>query len=155
MDIISHALWTNLVFKESPTVQRGLIVLFGIMPDIISFSFITVKNFIIKTLTYKDPPLSVFPKKVFIAYKITHSLIVWGIIYLILKVFLVEWWAFVFLGWGFHIILDIFTHGKNYFSTPILWPFSRFKLYGISWSNKWFMAFNYLVITAAYLLFYF
>jgi len=35
MDILSHALWTNLIFKELPTGQRSLAVVFDIAADII------------------------------------------------------------------------------------------------------------------------
>jgi membrane-bound metal-dependent hydrolase YbcI (DUF457 family) len=155
MDIISHALWANLVFKELPIEQKNLAVIFGIVPDIISFSFITGKHFIQKTMHFTDPPLSVIPKRVFKLYNFTHSLVIWLAIFFILYLIGSKWWAIAFCGWGLHILLDIFTHTSAYFPTPILWPFSRFHFSGINWSNKRFMMFNYGVLLFLYLVFYF
>jgi len=155
MDIISHVLWTNLVFKEIDPPQRAVAVLFGVLPDLISFSFLTVKHFIRKTMHYTDPPLHVFPKYVFKIYNFTHSLIIWLGVFFILKILGFSWLALAFCGWGLHILLDIFTHTSAFFPTPILWPFSKFHFSGINWSNKWFMLFNYAVLTFLYLVFYF
>jgi len=155
MDILSHALWTNLIFKELPSTQRGLAVLFGVLPDIISFSFITFKHFIRKTMHYSNPPLSSMSKTVFKLYDLTHSLIIWLGVFLVLRIVGMSWLALAFMGWGLHILLDIFTHTEKYFPTPILWPFSRFHFSGINWSNKWFMLFNYAVLIFLYLVFYF
>jgi len=155
MDIISHVLWTNLVFKEVPVAQRSLVVVFGILPDLISFSFIALKHFVRRTMHYTNPPLSALPKYVFKLYNITHSLVIWLAIFLILRILNLDWWVIAFYGWGFHILLDIFTHTSEFFPTPILWPFSRFHFSGINWSNKWFMLFNYAVLLFLYLVFYF
>ncbi|GAG43186.1 unnamed protein product, partial [marine sediment metagenome] len=65
------------------------------------------------------------------------------------------WLTLAFCGWGFHILLDIFTHTKTFFPTPIFWPFSNFSFSGINWANKWFMLFNYAVLLFMYLVFYF
>ncbi len=154
MDIISHALWTNLVFKELPTTQRNLAVIFGVLPDIISFSLITFKYFVIKTMHFTDPPLSVIPKRVFKLYNFTHSLVLWLGIFFFLYLLNLKWLAIAYCGWGLHILLDIFTHTSAFFPTPILWPFSHFHFSGINWSNKWFMLFNYAVLIFLYLVFY-
>lgn len=155
MDILSHALWTNLVFKELPVEQRSLAVVFGVIPDIVSFLKIFGKDFIRKTMSYTDPPIENFPKIVFVLYKFTHSLVIWFAVFLILKVFSLDYYALAFCGWGLHIVLDILTHTKSFFQTPILFPFSKFGFSGINWSNKWFMLGNYLVLVFLYLVFYF
>lgn len=155
MDILSHALWTNLVFKELPIEQRSFAITFGVLPDLVSFLRVLGRGFIQKTMHYKNPPLHVFPKFVFKLYNVTHSLVVWVGIFLFLKLFNLDALAFVFCGWGLHIMLDIFTHSANFFPTPILWPFSDFHFSGIAWANKWFMLFNYVVLAFLYLVFYF
>jgi hypothetical protein len=155
MDILSHALWANLVFKELPVEQRSLTVVFGVMPDFVSFLKVFGKDFIRKTMHYTDPPLKNFPKIVFTIYNITHSLVIWLGVFLILKIFSFDYAALAFCGWGLHILLDIFTHTKSFFQTPILFPFSKFGFSGINWSNKWFMLFNYSVLLFLYLVFYF
>lgn len=155
MDVLSHALWANLIFKEAPAVQRSVLVVFSVLPDFISFSRIIGKGFLRKVMHYTDPPLSVFPKLVFRLYDFTHSLVVWVGFYLLLRVFNFEHAAFIFLGWGLHVLLDVFTHSSFFFPTPILWPFSKFHFSGIHWSNKWFMLFNYIVLIFLYTIFYF
>ena len=155
MDIISHALWTNLVFKELPLEQRNLAILFGLLPDLISFSFMTLKNFFRRTLHFDAPAPVGVPEYVFKLYDVTHSLIIWLAIFLILKLFGLSLALVIFYAWGLHILLDIFTHSSEFFPTPILWPFSSFHFSGINWTNKWFMLFNYAVLLFMYLVFYF
>ena len=154
MDIISHALWTNLIFKELPPEQRSLAISSGVLPDIISF-FMAYKHFWKKTLGFKGPKLRYMPKISLKLYKITHSFIIWLIIYFILKLFFPSWVSLAFFGWALHIFIDIFTHKKNYFPTPFLWPLSKFRFSGINWTNYWFMLFNYAVLVFLYLVFYF
>jgi hypothetical protein len=153
MDIISHALWANLIFKEMP--EKNLAIVFSITPDLISFGGVLGKRFFRKTLHYKDPPLSSFPKFVFKLYRATHSLIIWLIVFLVLYALGFKFLAIALCGWGLHILLDIFTHTTDFFPTPIFWPFSRYHFSGINWSNKYFMLFNYAVLAFLYLFFYF
>ena len=154
MDIISHALYANLIFKEVPLEQRGLICFFSILPDLISFFAIRGRGFLRKVMHYTNPSKNVFPKIVFKLYNLTHSLIIWLFVFLILKILKLDYWALVYLGWGSHIVLDIFTHSKYFFPTPILWPLSNFHFSGIAWSNKWFMVFNYSLLLFLYLFLY-
>jgi len=154
MDIISHALYANLIFKEVPLEQRGLICFFSILPDLISFFSITGKGFLRKVAHYTNPPKEIFPKIVFRLYNITHSLVIWIFVFFILKIIGLDYWALVYMGWGSHIILDIFTHSNTFFPTPILWPLSKFHFSGIRWSNKWFMLFNYSLLLFLYWYFY-
>jgi len=155
MDTISHALWTNLIFKEIPVGERSFIIAFGILPDYIAFSLVTVKNFIKRTMSFEEPPMSALPKYVFQLYDITHSLVIWLAVFLVLRLLGLDFWLLAFYGWGLHILLDVFTHTTEFFPTPILWPFSRFHFSGINWSNKWFMLFNYALLLFLYLVFYF
>ncbi len=155
MDIISHALLTNLVFKELPLEQRLIATAFGILPDLVSFAAIFNLNFLKRILFFKKPPQSFFPAYVMRLYHICHSLIVWFVVFGALWLLDYKWLAIAFCGWGFHIVLDIFTHSRAAFPTPVLWPLSNFSFSGVSWSNKWFIIINYLVIGVLYLIFYF
>ncbi len=154
MDILSHALWTNLVFKELPIEQRSLAISFGVLPDLFSFVRILGRGFLKKVMSYKDSPLSTFPKFVFKIYNVTHSLVVFVGIFLILRLLNLEFLALVFCGWGLHIVLDVFTHSAKFFPTPILWPLSKFHFSGIAWSNKYFMIFNYSVLAFLYFVYF-
>ena len=155
MDIISHALLTNLVFKDAPTTQRLVATAFGVLPDLVSFGPMFNTLFLRKVLFFKKPPQSLFPPYVMQLYNVFHSLIVWLAIFFLLLIFNFKWLAIAVCGWGFHILIDIFTHSNRAFPTPILWPVSKFHFSGISWSNKWFILFNYLMILFLYIFFYF
>ncbi len=55
-------------------------------------------------------------------------------------------------GWWLHISIDFFTHSKDYYAVPVLYPFTDWSFDGIAWTTPWFMAANYgalvVVITA-------
>ncbi len=154
MDILSHALWTNLVFKELPMEQRSLAISFGVLPDLFSFVRILGRGFLKKVMSYKDSPLSTFPSFVFKIYNVTHSLIIFMGVFLVLSLLNLEFLALAFCGWGLHILLDVFTHNAKFFPTPILWPISKFHFSGIAWSNKYFMIFNYSVLAFLYFVYF-
>lgn len=154
MDMISHILLTNLVFKDMPTTQRTVTILFGILPDLVSFGGMFNSAFLHKILFFKKPPQSIFPPFVFKLYNISHSLLVWLVIFILFKLFSLDWLALAWCGWGLHILIDIFTHSGKAFPTPIIWPLSKFHFSGIGWSNKWFLLFGYSAILLLYLIFY-
>ena len=180
MEILSHALWTNLIFKELPAEQKYTTVLFSILPDMISFSTVvsqhyikrfkehkdvqfTTKKLYNKVKNHKGVPQEEIPPYVFLLYDITHSIFIWGGIFVILKFFGLNWWATVMYGWLLHIVFDIFTHTadflthkkKSVFSTYVFWPFSRFHFPGIKWSNVWFLIINYAILAILYFIYYF
>jgi membrane-bound metal-dependent hydrolase YbcI (DUF457 family) len=153
MDIISHALYTNLVFQEIPSQTRNLVVFFSIFPDLVSFAGVAHKK--LNRQLFKLGHQHTFPRFVHQLYKFTHSFVVLGCL-------AVLFWAVDFhlgilalLGWGFHILLDIFTHARHQFPTPILWPVSDFKVSGVKWSTKPFLFLNYAAIALMYIFFYF
>jgi membrane-bound metal-dependent hydrolase YbcI (DUF457 family) len=49
------------------------------------------------------------------------------------------------LGWALHILIDVFTH-RGLFAVKFLWPD------GIRWETPWFLAANFTVLAAIYLL---
>jgi membrane-bound metal-dependent hydrolase YbcI (DUF457 family) len=151
MDVIAHALWANLVFKEMP--HREAAIAFSMMPDLVSFVRATGSHFFRRIFSLKSPRPE-FPKIVFRLYDITHSLLLWLVFYLVLKFLGFEFLSMAFCGWGLHILLDIFTHKGNYFPTPILWPLSRFHFSGIKWSDRWALLANYSLLAVFYVLVY-
>ncbi len=154
MDFLSHILWTNLVFKEAPPSQRLLAVAFGVLPDPLAFLWALTPPVVKSMIAFKKPSQSLYRPFIFIIYRITHSLVIWTAVFLILWFCGFKWLAIAYCGWGFHILLDIFTHTKDVFPTRIFWPVSDFHFSGILWSNKWFLLCNYLVLLLMYLIFY-
>src|SRR5262245_43234787 len=130
-------------------------------PDLLSFGIfhVTHPGWITLRLAGKisgPPPLDMLPPYLFHAYNITHSLVVWAIVFLLI------WWStrsppWVFGAWLLHILCDIPTYATSYFPTPFVWPLPTPSVNGIQWSTPWFMATNYISIFAVYagIIFYF
>ncbi len=109
---------------------------FSILPDLVSVG-IYFLNLIFNSQT---PSFHHLPTYVFNLYNATHSLLIAGLVSLIL----LKAWKPLFvpsLAWGFHIILDIFTHGLGRFQTPFLWPLSDYAFDGLNWwQTGWLIA---------------
>ena len=144
MDTLAHALWSYIIFHNYELVWWA--VLFGALPDLLSWTVWMLWPKKGKFNWKKNPDLSLIPKWVFTLYGITHSVFIMGIVFL--AVFLVFGKLPLFLlSWTVHVLIDIPTHTKNFLPTPFLWPFSGYKFPGISWGTKKFMAANYVLIT--------
>ena len=89
------------------------------------------------------------PEFVFHAYNLTHSLIVWMVLFALVWM-IRKHPPWVFLAWGLHILCDIPTHSSSYFPTPYLWPLSTPFVEGILWTAPWFMMANYTALLVAY-----
>ncbi len=158
MDIFAHSLWTNAAFYKkykNDKRDRFLAVLFGILPDLISFvpSFIYLifsrQNFYAIAGELNRAPL-VFRWAVE-SYNYTHSIVIFLLIFLIVTAIRKGKIFWPMLGWPLHIFIDLFTH-KDFFETPILFPLSNAHFtHGISWANPTFMIINYSAIAIVYL----
>ncbi len=156
MDVFSHALWTNLLYYpsyKSRLRDRLWAVFFGVMPDLISFTpltvylFFTGNRFFPASAVVMHHPLFIYATE---SYNFTHSLVVFALVFFIVTVIRrgKVWWPL--LGWAFHISLDIFTH-PDFFSTPFLYPLSNFKNhYGLSWAEPHFLAVDWIVLICIY-----
>lgn len=135
---------------------RWLAIVFGVLPDLLAFVGVSNMSFLKKMLFFKKLPRDYFPKYVFIIYNITHSLIIWAVIFAALYLLAPQWLAIVWIGWGVHIFIDIFTHSsKASFATRIFWPISKVYFDGFVWSSKWFLLVSYVIMAILYLIFYF
>jgi hypothetical protein len=149
MDTFSHALWGYGLFGQKR--WPWLALFFGAMPDLISFGLYLVVQVLTGSWQPGPPPLAELPPWLFTAYDVGHSFVVCGLV-----IALVALWdrryAFVMLGWPFHIVLDFPFHSYQYFPTPIFWPISDFKIDGIPWSHPaiWFSNVTGLVILFMY-----
>lgn len=135
MDIFSHALWGYGLFGYRR--HAAIAILFGAMPDLISFGAFTVLQMAHGTWQPGPPPLASLPDWIYPAYAVGHSFVVSFAV-----IGLVALWrksyAFAMLAWPFHILLDFPFHSLAYFATPVLWPLSDFRLDGIPWSH-WYI----------------
>ena len=148
MDIFAHGFWTYAVFNKKK--YRWLATLFGVLPDLLSFGPLFA-YMLFKGLKFvKDE--NAIPDYVFAIYSLTHSLIIFFIVTLVVYLILRKF-PWPMLGWGLHILIDIPTHTTTFFPTPFLWPISNLRVNGIAWSNQTFMMVNYaaLIIFYAYI----
>jgi|WetSurMetagenome_2_1015567.scaffolds.fasta_scaffold181981_2 hypothetical protein len=161
MDVISHALWSNLIFKEANTPDQVLAIALGTAPDLLAFGPMMAVQLIRKQRkqwkkvdesNYQEIA-SAIPNWVYRIYDVTHSIPVWLVGFLVWWFLAgrIPWPAF---AWLIHILVDIPTHTIKFFPTPFLWPFSGYRFGGISWGERWFMRLNYASIAAMYIVIY-
>ena len=137
MDTFSHTFWGLGLFGN-----RGfpwLAAFFGAFPDLVSFGILFIKRIITGEFHFGAPPLDTIPQWVFIIYNYSHSFVIAFLIIGIVFTFHKSW-AFVMLGWPFHIVLDFPFHTKAYFPTKLFWPLSSMTIDGIPWTHPavWF-----------------
>lgn len=153
MDIISHGLWGSIAFGRKSKKDFWWAFFFGIMPDLFSFGILWIAIWlgINQPIDWSAglPPMSAIPKYVHHLYDVTHSLIIFGaafaIIYLLIRR---PFWPMT--AWGLHITFDIFTHSREFFPTPFLWPLSDFKISIANWSEPYIFIPNILLLVVLY-----
>ena len=163
MDIFAHGLWTYAVFHNANSPKDDkmgefaglkiisifnkkryvwLAVLFGLLPDLLSFGILFAANLINGDLTRGKPALETLPTWIFASYNMTHSIVIFALAFVIIYI-ITRKWLWPLAAWAMHIITDVPTHSNGFFPTPFLWPISSYRFNGISWATGWFMLLNY------------
>jgi hypothetical protein len=153
MDTPSHGLWSFVLWHSLPF--PFLAVLFGMIPDLLSFGPASVYNIThgkVMQAKVRDETHPAWLKKYTNAlFPVTHSLVVASTVSV--SVFAIwgnQWWI---LAWPVHIIVDIFSHPREK-ATPFLWPLFGYKVHGLNWSMRVAAANVFiLLVVAAQLLF--
>lgn len=149
MDVASHGLWGGVLFGRKNRKDFWLAFIFGIAPDMLSFGIFFVQRIFLHGFEFRPgpPALNTIPSYVGSMYNLTHSLIVFGAIFLIVLALRkkILWPMF---AWGFHVVLDIFTHSEQFFPTPFLWPVFDYTFDGISWGHPaiWYTNLGLLIV---------
>lgn len=158
MDILSHGLWGGAAFGRSVKKNFWLAFFIGISPDLFSFGIFSAMNFLglVSGPDWSNgpPDASTIPQYVHSLYNITHSLIVF------VAVFLLVWVIrkkplYEMLAWPLHILMDIPTHSTRFFPTPFLWPVAEYKIDGVPWSHPWIFFPNWILLILIYSYFFF
>jgi len=154
MDVLAHGLWGGLAFCPEGGRKYLAGMGLGMAPDLLSFGLfhLTHPNWMVSRLAGEisgPPALSILPAYVVHAYNLTHSFVVWTIVFLVLW-FFDRAWRWVWAAWGLHILCDIPTHATSYFPTPFLWPFPTPFVNGISWATTEFLVANYVTLIVVY-----
>jgi membrane-bound metal-dependent hydrolase YbcI (DUF457 family) len=161
MDVVAHGIWGGALFYARGRRKFLAGMLLGMAPDLLSFGVfhVTHPGWLTQRLVGNisgPPALTLLPPYVFHAYNVTHSLIVWAVVFFLLWQ-LMKKPPWLLGAWLLHILCDIPTHAASYFPTPFLWPFPTPFVDGVPWSTPWFMAANYTAMFIVYgcLFFYF
>lgn len=157
MDIISHGLWGSITFGRKNRRSFWLAFLFGILPDFLAFAPVTLAMILGLSnheWQFGEPPNPAgFPTYIYQVYNISHSLIVFAIVFIALWIiFRRPIWEFS--AWGLHILFDIPTHSTAFFPTPFLWPVSDLQLSGISWGQPIIFVPNVILLITLYVWFF-
>lgn len=138
MDIIAHGVYNIALQKsiKSGTKSRKQILIafwWGIMPDLLAFGIPFLSAVWAGSLNHHAQTGNF--NIAHIVYPYTHSLIVFGVVFLATSALRKKWYL-PMLGWGFHVLLDIPLHTPKFFPTPFLFPISNYTLpFGISWGT--------------------
>ncbi len=159
MDIVSHGLWGALGFGRRSRASFWWAFFFGIAPDLFSFGiFLTLAFFGLSEhpdwSSGQHPDPNQIPAYVHSAYNVTHSLIVFSIVFGVVWVIRKKP-LYILSAWGLHILMDIPTHSHQFFPTPFLWPFFEFTVNGIPWSSPFIFIPDVVLLTLFYAWFWY
>ncbi|HLG24888.1 MAG TPA: hypothetical protein VI564_08210 [Candidatus Nanoarchaeia archaeon] len=149
MDTFAHGFWSFAIFHRKKYVW--LAVLFGVLPDLLSFGILMLINLVNGNFKRGPPSLNSLPQWLNGAYNMTHSFVIFALVFLLVYL-LTKKWFWPLMGWPMHVLIDIPTHSTRYFATPFLWPISNYKFDGISWGAGWFMLLNYTALAAVFII---
>lgn len=181
MDIISHGFWAATAYKVTDKIRPDhrekkrkfpFFVFWGIMPDIVSFGLlfswfalvIVASGFDFsvlprhtRTIEATEPPALMGFHPIFyltsVLYSASHSVVLFFVVFGLIF-FLIKKTPWTMLGWLLHILIDIPTHSYQFYPTPVFWPLSGWRFYGISWGTPWFLILNYMAIALVYFFFW-
>jgi hypothetical protein len=153
VDILSHGLWGGIAFGRKSRPSYWLAFVIGLAPDLLSFGVLygAVALGLAQRpdFSHGTPPESTIPQYVHDLYNLTHSLVLFSL------VFLLAWglrgrplWELA--AWGLHVLVDVPTHSSAFFATPVFWPLSDWKFDGWQWMTPGILIPNYLSLALLY-----
>ncbi len=144
--------------KKKPLIKLGWVTFFGVFPDLFAFTIpfcIGIFNAVFngQSIGSHHTLIGEFDIASFL-YQFSHSIVIWALVFAVVW-FLYKRPRLELLGWALHILIDIPSHAASFYPTPFLFPISDFRfLYGVSWSNKWYMIINYSLLLIVTLYFF-
>ena len=150
MDIVSHGLWGALAFGRKNRTSFCLAFAIGLAPDLFSFGVLWTAAMLGLSaepdFSHGTPSESTIPLYVHHLYDVTHSLVVFLCVFVVMALLLKRpVWE---LGsWGLHVLVDIPTHSFAFFPTPFLWPLSDWRFNGWQWNTHTILIPNFVVLS--------
>jgi hypothetical protein len=153
MDIVSHGLWGAIAFGRKSRSSFWLAFIFGIAPDFFSFGVLYVAAMLNLSeppdFSNGTPPESTIPLYVHYLYNVTHSILVFVVVFFLIWLFLKRpVWEVA--AWGLHVLVDVPTHSYAFFPTPVLWPFFGWKFNGWQWMSPSILIPNFVLLSLLY-----
>ena len=167
MDILAHGLWAGVaaqaVRRRHRSIRVRFAVAWGIAPDLAAFGILFVV--LLAGLAQGEPTWARLADYESMAraalnghpllqissalYTLGHSALIF------LAAFGAVWLAhgrprWEMAAWGLHILLDIPTHARSFYPTPVLWPLVDWTVDGVSWTVPWVFALNYAALALAW-----
>jgi hypothetical protein len=157
MDIISHGLWGGIALGRKKKSYFWWAFAISIFPDAISFGILMVIRIFglggNVEAARDNLSMGQIPHFINWLYNISHSFFVFGLVFFIVWLLLKKpFWPL--LAWGLHILIDIPSHSFAFFPTPFLWPFSNFKVNGISWGEPVVFFSDVTLLVLAYIIWF-
>jgi hypothetical protein len=153
VDVVSHGLWGSALLGRGS--RRRYAAAFGVslLPDVfgegVMFALVLLGLPGMPDLSHGHPDITQFPAYAQNFYNATHSLIVFGAVFL--AVWLLRRKApLLLLAWGLHVLIDIPTHSLQLFPTPFLWPISAVRVDGIGWRSPAILVPDILLLLVVY-----
>ena len=168
MDVFAHALWAGagvmLARRRWPVSNRTAAWTVGlaVAPDVPHLlpiagwwlfgggTWAALKGYAI-AVPGQEPPVPAWLHSLSQhLHCIPHSAVIAAVVSLLLW----RWRRWLWLplaGWWSHIVIDVFTHSADYYTVPVLYPITMRGFDGVAWNTPWFMALNYVALTAAWL----
>ncbi|PIN86313.1 hypothetical protein COV19_05910 [Candidatus Woesearchaeota archaeon CG10_big_fil_rev_8_21_14_0_10_44_13] len=143
MDFFAHIAWAYIIFNKLKKREFCLALLFAALPDIIGWGGFMFYNLF--NGRFGQPDLTKIPSWTWMLYDISHSLVVFGVILLVVWLIYKKIPLFM-LAYPIEILMDIPTHSREFLPTPFLWPVSNWHFPGFSWGQGWFMILNWSLI---------
>jgi hypothetical protein len=163
MDILAHGLWAGIgvaaAARRWPIPRRTAvaIVVLAMTPDLAQLlplivvalttdgGWATLAAYA-STLPGTEPALP--PLVALLTHHlhcILHSAVIVGVVTLACWLITRSLWL-PLLGWWSHIVIDVFTHSKDFYPAPIFYPFTQWGFDGLAWNTPWFLIVNHVVI---------
>ena len=154
MDIVSHGFWGAITFGRRTRSSFWLAFTIGIAPDLFSFGILTMAAMLGMAeqpdFSHGTPPESSIPQYVHQLYNVTHSLVVYLIVFFLVWILLRRpLWELS--AWALHVLMDIPSHSFAFFPTPFLWPLSDWKFNGWQWMTPYVFIPNVTLLIGLYL----
>jgi len=149
MDTLSHGLYGGVAFGRNSRRSYWIAFLAGVLPDILVFGPTFLRRIFGNRVIIEPPDPSTIPAYLYEGYNITHSLVVFTVVFGIIW-FIRHRPMWELGGWGLHILIDIPTHATRFFPTPYLWPFPHPKVDGHSWFSPEIFIPNVLLLIILY-----